>query len=442
MNTRSIPISPVTVHPEFTRSQTTHTPSTRLANCLAHARLLGPLSCLLLLATACQTQESVRVATFNLAMSPDAPGTLSLQLDSASNAQGQSVAEILQRTRPDVVVLTSIDLGPDGAHLDLLIQNYLSVGQVGLEPLSYPHRYLPPGNSGVPSGVDLNGNGILGEPADALGWGLYPGQYGMAILSRYPIRESEVRNFQRFLWKDMPDAILPDDPTTEASGDRLSTRALEVLPLASRAHVDLPIETPEGLVHVLAAYPISPLEGDDALFSAARNHDELRFWADYIVPEKSEYIYDDAGLKGGLPADMPFVLAGSLGADPFDGESKEFAARQLVFHDSIHAAIATGALVPQSEGALEYAALEPELSSGQAGDPQNDTTSEGLREDYVLPARALEIQDSGVFWPATYEARYALVAEDLSSNHRLVYCDVLFPAEPGARDWFAGLLGH
>lgn len=404
----------------------------------ASAALFG----LLLLSTACERQESLRVATFNLDMSPETAGITSQQLQSTSQMQGQAVAEILQRTRPDVVVLTALEQDSEGKNLDLLVDNYISVSQVGLEPLSYPYRYVPPTNSGIPSGVDLNGNGKLGEPADALGWGLYPGQFGMVVLSRFPIRESEVRNFQRFLWKDMPDALLPDDPTTEVQGDKLSPEALAVLPLASRAHVDVPVETPEGVVHLLAAYPIAPLEGDDALLASARNHDELRFWADYIVPEQSGYIYDDAGRSGGLAAGVPFVVAGSLGADPFDGDSKEFAARQLVFHEAVNGAIATGELAPASEGALEYASLAPELSSGQAGAPENDTSSEGLREDYVLPAGVLSVVGSGVFWPASYQARHALVEGDVSSNHRLVYCDVLFPAEPGVRDWAGNVLGQ
>src|SRR3546814_2632341 len=52
--------------------------------------------------------------------------------------------------------------------------------------------YLAPVNTGVPSGLDLDGSGTVGGEGrdrgnDAWGYGLHPGQYGMLVLSRYPI---------------------------------------------------------------------------------------------------------------------------------------------------------------------------------------------------------------------------------------------------------------
>src|SRR3546814_15576309 len=47
-----------------------------------------------------------------------------------------------------------------------------------------PHRFTAPPNTGVPSGHDLDGDGRTMGPRDALGYGRFPGQYGMAILSR------------------------------------------------------------------------------------------------------------------------------------------------------------------------------------------------------------------------------------------------------------------
>jgi hypothetical protein len=53
-----------------------------------------------------------------------------------------------------------------------------------------------------------------------------------------------------------------------------------------------------------------------------RNHDEIRFWADYVTPGKtSAYIYDDAGQQGGLAPGDRFVIAGDQNADPLDGDS-------------------------------------------------------------------------------------------------------------------------
>ena len=72
----------------------------------------------------------------------------------------------------------------------------------GLEGLDYPHAHQGPQNTGVPTGLDLDGDGRRAGPPDAFGWGRFPGQYAMAVLSRYPL--GEVRSFARFPWAAMP----------------------------------------------------------------------------------------------------------------------------------------------------------------------------------------------------------------------------------------------
>ena len=42
----------------------------------------------------------------------------------------------------------------------------------------------------------------------------FAGQYGMVLLSRFPIDAPAARTFQNFLTKDMPGALLPTDPKT------------------------------------------------------------------------------------------------------------------------------------------------------------------------------------------------------------------------------------
>ena len=60
-----------------------------------------------------------------------------------------------------------------------------------------------------------------------------------------------------------------------------------------------------------------------------------------------------------------------------------------------------------------------------------ETHMGGLRLDYVLPSRDLQVLDSGVYWPAPGEPRAYLVADEQgrqqpgrSSDHRLVWVDV------------------
>mgnify|MGYP003289335716 CR=1 FL=1 len=110
-----------------------------------------------------------------------------------------------------------------GAAVDLFRDNYLEVGQGGASPVDYPYAYTAPVNTGVPSGFDLNNNGVVdttpGDQAygdDSYGFGLFPGQYGMVVYSKYPIDYRAIRTFQLFKWKDMPGALLPDNPATAA----------------------------------------------------------------------------------------------------------------------------------------------------------------------------------------------------------------------------------
>ncbi len=148
---------------------------------------------------------------------------------------------MLQRTRPDVVLLNEFDYVPDERAVDLFRENYLEVPQGGAEPIEYRHAYVAPSNTGVPSGFDLNDDGTVGGGDDAFGFGAFEGQYGMVVLSRYPIDTRGVRTFQHFLWKDMPGALLPDDPATPAPADWFTPEELEVVRLSSKSHWDVPV---------------------------------------------------------------------------------------------------------------------------------------------------------------------------------------------------------
>src|SRR3546814_21128158 len=88
----------------------------------------------------------------------------------------------------------------------LPIYDYLERAQPGGgDPLRYPYRYLAPVNTGVPSGLDLDGIGTIGgagrdRGTDAGGYGLHPGQHGLLVLSRYPTATDAVRPVRRLHW--------------------------------------------------------------------------------------------------------------------------------------------------------------------------------------------------------------------------------------------------
>ncbi|HET9858622.1 MAG TPA: endonuclease/exonuclease/phosphatase family protein, partial [Nocardioidaceae bacterium] len=149
------------------------------------------------------------------------------------------VAEIIQRTRPDVLLINEFDFVEDNVAVDLFRDNYLEVGQNGAEPIEYRYSFVAESNTGIPSGLDLNNDGTIGGPDDAFGFGFFPGQFGMVVYSRYPILEEQVRTFRKFLWKDMLGALLPDDPATPEPADWFSD-ALNVANLTVPRSADRP----------------------------------------------------------------------------------------------------------------------------------------------------------------------------------------------------------
>ncbi len=262
------------------------------------------------------------------------------------------MAEIIQRTRPDVVLLNEFDFDTSGEAVELFRTNHLAVSQHGADPIDYPYWFTASVNTGMPSGFDLDNDGTVGGPNDAFGFGEFPGQYGMVVLSRYPIVTDEVRTFQNLLWSSMPDARVPDDPTTPEPADWYSAAELAMLPLSSKSHWDVPIDVEGQIVHVLASHPTPPTFDGDEDRNGLRNADEIRFWADYVAGDDTDWIVDDAGGAGGLDGDAEFVIMGDLNSDPLDGDSLPGAMQQLLDLDRLHDP------EPSSEGAPEAAGLQ------------------------------------------------------------------------------------
>ena len=379
---------------------------------------------------AAKRPADVRFATFNASLNRFSAGQLVTDLSTPNNAQAKAVAEIIQRARPDVLLINEFDFAP--AALGLFQDNYLSVSQRGAAPIIYPHRFIAPSNTGVPSGFDLNNNGTVGGPDDTLGFGFFEGQFGMAVYSKYPIQTNAIRTFQTFLWKDMPGARLPDDPSTTGPADWYSADELAIFRLSSKSHWDLPIRIGRKVVHFLVSHPTPPVFDGPEDRNGTRNFDEIRLWADYITPGRGGYIYDDAGRHGGLKPGSLFVIAGDQNSDPLDGDSIPGAIQQLIEHPLVNTK-----LTPRSPGAVEQAALQGGANTTHRSNPAFDTADfldnpapGNLRADYVLPRKTLQIVRGAVFWPLASDPLFAPVGTFPfpSSDHRLVWIDVRVPA--------------
>ena len=364
----------------------------------------------------------VRFATFNASLNRRSAGELIRDLKTRDNQQARRIAEIIQRIRPHVILINEFDYDPMGLAARLFDENYLSVSQHGQAPVKYRYRYTGPMNTGVPSGLDLNRDGKTDGPADAYGFGWFPGQYGMVVYSMYPIKIKRIRTFQRFLWKDMPDAMLPVDPKSGRS--YYKPNELKAFRLSSKSHWDLPIVVGQTTIHFLVAHPTPPVFDGAEDRNGRRNYDEIRLLADYVDPKRSGYIYDDRGVRGGLPAGANFVIAGDMNSDPFDGDSTCGAINQLLKH-----ALANSDVIPSSQGGPQQSRLQGGINRRHKGNPAHDTSDfsddrvGNLRLDYVIPSQTLTAVDSGVFWPRVAAVGAKLVE---ASDHRLVWIDVRY----------------
>ena len=352
----------------------------------------------------------IRVATYNASLNRATGGELLADLSTGDDPQIRAVAEVIQRNHPDVMLVNEFDYYPDNRAADLFRDNYLSVEQRGHSAVDYPYAYTAPVNTGVPTGVDLDRDGRTDGPGDAFGFGNFPGQYGMLVLSKYPIDTGAVRTFQNFLWKDMPGNLIPRD----FYGDNA-----DIVRLSSKSHWDVPITVGDRTVHLLVSHPTPPSFDGPENRNGLRNHDEVRLSADYIAGgDAARYIYDDVGVRGGLASGSSFVVLGDQNSDPNDGGSVQGTTAQLLDLTQLVDPR------PTSDGGAEQASashITPgELTTADFSEPDPGN----LRVDYVLPSRDLTVTGSQVFWPATGQDGADLMPPTTTSDHRLVWVDL------------------
>jgi len=366
-----------------------------------------------------ESRETLRLATFNVAMGRSHEGELTQALQQQSDTRLQALAAIIQEVRPDILVLNEFDYDPAVDAPRLLRGNYLGRSQHGQAAIDYPYYYRAGVNTGLESGLDLNGNGVLGEPEDAWGYGTFPGQYGMLVLSRFPVDPVRSRTFQKFAWASLPAARVPLNPdATVYYPDEIWHQ----LRLSSKNNWDVAIDVEGRPLHLLVFHPTPPVFDGAENRNGLRNFDEIRFWVEYLAPQTATYLVDDQGRGGGLKLEQPFVIAGDFNADPLDGDSMPGAVAQLLDHPRINRRC-----IPFSNGAREATRLQGGKNRQHRGNPASDTSdfndelTGNLRLDYLLPSAELNVSGCGVFWPAVGQAGHELIG---FSDHRLVWLDI------------------
>lgn len=347
--------------------------------------------------------ETLRVATWSAPLSRDGPGLLLRDIERGEDDQLEAVYAVLTEVRPDVLVLTEFDWDLEGVAADAF------AGALRDRGLDYPHHHATQPNAGLPTGLDMDGNGWLGEARDGLGYGRFSGDGGLAVFSRYPVGNAAVRDFTDLRWRDLPGAVLPVD-TGGAPFPSEEVQAMQ--PLSSTAHWIVPIEVPGGPIDLMVWSATPPVFDGPEDQNGLRNRDELRLWQAVLDGK--------LGPEIGPPPER-FIIAGNSNLDPVDGDG---------FSTAMAAFLADPRLTdprPQSAGGAAAA------SPGHRGEPGLDTADwdedgpGNLRVSYVLPSAGMQVLDAGVFWPAPGDPLAELLGDDglLAGPHHLVWVDIL-----------------
>ena len=386
------------------------------------------LFAVLLCCIACQTSEKssteIRLGLFNI---KELSTKKLMETDSAGigiNSQLVAARDIIQQIRPDILVINEIDHDWDAVaqgeslleNPQRFLHNYL---QQGKQPLEYAYIYAAPCNTGFLSGFDLNNDGVIATEADrggrgygddCYGYGAYPGQYSMALFSKYPIDSTAVRTFQKFLWKALPGNHLPHD--------FYSPEEIAILRLSSKSHWDVPIEIDGTELHVLLSHPTPPVFDGPEDRNGRRNFDEIKFWNAYISGGTG--LYDDTGNATPFSAKAQFVIIGDLNAstrNPAVYDSVK-AIDQLLKNPRVQESgpflTSKGALRGVTAGAPDF--FERATTEFRPGDKH--------RIDYILPSTGIKIIQGGVYWPDSSAAPADYQKAQIASDHHMIWLDV------------------
>ena len=337
------------------------------------------------------------MATFNADLTREGPGLLLRDIRTAKDPQVEAAAGVIAAAAPDVILLTGIDYDLDGVALAAFAARIAAAG------VAYPHRFTARPNTGLATGLDLDGDGRLGGPGDAQGFGRFAGEGGMAVLSRLPLGQAV--DHSAFLWRDLPGNLM--------AGAGLTDEVAAVQRLSTTGHWAVPVDLPDGGQITLLAWLATPpvFDGPEDR-NGRRNHDEAAFWLRLL----------DGDLPF-APPEAPFVLLGDANLDPVDGEGRAEALMALLGDARLQD------VRPESPGAA--AAGQGGANARHKGPAALDTADwpddpgpGNMRVDYVLPSAGLAVEQAGVWWPAPGPAADQAAA---ASRHRLVYVDISLP---------------
>lgn len=340
--------------------------------------------------------DSLVIAVYHTSLARPGPGLLLRDILDGKDPQVRAVTQVIAQAAPDILLLLDIDYDHDLIAINALRDKLEEAG------VAYPHVFALPPNTGRGTGLDLDGDGRLGGPRDAQGYGQFSGQGGMAILARYPVDKDAVQDHSAFLWRDLPGALLmrPDNEPV------LAPEVLAVQRLSHTAHWVVPITVRDHQIWLLAFHATPPVFDGAEGRNRRRNHDEVRFWTLFLD-----------GLTGPPPSSR-FVIIGGSNMDVADSDGLPQAMRDLLSDQRLSD--------PRPRGGGWQ-----DPTPGQKGDPALDTARwpppgpGNLRAEYILPSADLTVTDAQVYWPEKTDQVAGAVMQ--ASRHNLVSITVEWP---------------
>jgi len=344
--------------------------------------LRAALTLALALAAGPALAETIRIASYSPDLSRDGPGLLLRDILSGKDEQIAAAVQVIAAADADVLLLTGFDWDHDGVALSGFADLLKAAG------IDYPHRHASRPNSGMATGLDLDGDGRTGTGDDAQGFGLFSGQGGMALLSRLPL--GEVTDHSALLWRDLPGNLMPSVPPEVAEIQRLS----------STAHWEVPVQVGGTTLTLMAFSATPPVFDGPEDRNGRRNHDEAVFWLTRLPAER-------------------FVVLGDTNLDPVDGDGRREGMAALLARVQDPRPRSEGAAMVPQDGANDVQKGDPALDTADWPDADGPGN---LRVDVVLPSPDLKVTGSAVLWPAPGQPLADVVAT--ASRHRLVWVDL------------------
>ena len=305
--------------------------------------------------------DTLRVATYDVGLSRDGPGLLLHDLGRRPSRDAGRRAAVIRAVAAGRAAPHRLRPRPARPGARRLPRAARAQGPDGID---YPHAFDAPVNAGEPSGHDLDGDGRTMGWGDAFGWGKFPGNGGMAILSRLPIDADGARGASGCCaGPTLPGARAAAAADGSAVPRRRRRRRRSGCRRAS--HWDVPVLLPDGgRLHLLAAEPdAAALRRRRGLQPPAQPR---RDPASGPPTSTAPRFRDDAGRDGGAARRAAGACSATSTSIPLDGAG---AARRrspaLLAHPRLQD--------PRPASAGGAAAGRDGVNGGHDGDPALDT---------------------------------------------------------------------